>query len=156
MSMPTTSQLALTVLVVPRAQTDEIVAVLADYSAVGLLAAFAWVEAADVGGASTPATVVRDGRSEPVVLQQLLTTERYDRIRLAGVVPTEAPPPERGPLVSEQKVEQIGRSSAMGARISLLRVLLTRGGTAATAPRPALGLGGWHNLLGAPEDSAGP
>ena len=73
MSMPTTSQRALTVLVVPHGQTDEIVAVLADYSAVGLLATFAWVDAADVGGASTPATVVGDGRSEPVVLQQLLT-----------------------------------------------------------------------------------
>ncbi len=91
MSMPTTSQRALTVLVVPHAQTDEIVAVLADYSAVGLLAAFAWVDAADVGGASTPATVVGDGRSEPVVLQQLLTAQRYDRIRVAVLVPTEAP-----------------------------------------------------------------
>src|ERR1700704_6426096 len=114
MSMPSTSQRALTVLVVPRAQTDEIVAVLADYSAVGLLAAFAWVDAADVGGASTPATVVRDGRSEPVVLQQLLTTERYDRFRVAVLVPTEAPTAERVPLVSEQIVEQIVRSSSMG------------------------------------------
>ena len=77
MAMPTTSQRALTVLVVPHARMDEIVAVLADYSAVGLLVAFVWVDAADVGGASTPAAVVRDGRSEPVVLQQLLTAERY-------------------------------------------------------------------------------
>ena len=95
MSIPTTSQRALTVLVVPPAQTDEIVAVLADYSAVGLLATFVWVEAGDIGGASTAATVVRDGRSEPVVLQQLLTTQRYDRIRLAVLVPIEAPPAER-------------------------------------------------------------
>ena len=157
MSMPTTSRRALTVLVVPRAHTDEIVAVLADYSAVGLLAAFAWVEAADVGGASTPATVVRDGRSEPVVLQQLLTTERYDRIRVAVLVPIEASPAERVPLVSEQAVEQIVRSSSMGARISLLRVLPTRGrrGGGTGHPDPA-GLEGWHNLLVAPEDFAGP
>ena len=143
-------------LVAPHAQTDEIVAVLADYSAVGLLAAFAWVDAADVGGASTPATVVRDGRSEPVVLQRLLTTERYDRIRVAVLVPTEAPPADRVPLVSEQTVEQIVRSSSMGARISLLRVLLTQGDTAPTTPDPTLVLEGWHNLLVAPEDSAGP
>src|SRR5215217_2204320 len=154
MSMPTTSR-ALTVLVVPGAQTDEIVAVLADYSAVGLLAAFAWVEAADVGGASTPATVVRDGRSEPVVLQQLVTTERYDRIRVAVLVPVDAPAAERVPLVSERTVEQILRSTSMGARISLLRVLLTRG-DAATSPDSALVLEGWHNLLVAPEDSAAP
>ena len=131
MSMPTTSR-ALTVLVVPRAQTDEIIAVLADYSAVGLLAAFAWVDAADVGGASTPATVVREGRSEPVVLQQLVTTERYDRIRVAVLVPVDAPATERVPLVSERTVEQILRSTSMGPRISLLRVLLTRGDAATT------------------------
>ncbi|HEY6649906.1 MAG TPA: hypothetical protein VI217_22700 [Mycobacterium sp.] len=156
MSMPATSQRALTVLVVPRSQTDEIVAVLADYSAVGLLATFAWVQATDVGGASTPATVVRDGRSEPVVLQQLLTTQRYDRIRLAVLVPIEAPPAERVPLVAEQTIEQIVRSSSMGARISLLRVLLTRGDTAVTTPDPTMVLEGWHNLLVAPEDSASP
>ena len=74
MSMPSTSQ-ALTVLVAPHART-EIFAVLADYSAVGLLAAFTWVDAADIGGASTPASVLRDGRAEPAVLQQLLTAKR--------------------------------------------------------------------------------
>jgi len=154
--MPAISVPALTVLVAPHAQTDEIVAVLADYSAVGLLAAFAWVDAADVGGVATPATVVRDGRSEPVVLQRLLTTERYDRIRVAVLVPTGLPPADRVPLVSEQTVEQIVRSSSMGARISLLRVLLTQGDTAPKTPDPTLVLEGWHNLLVAPEDSAGP
>jgi len=156
MPMPALSVPALTVLVAPHAQTDEIVAVLADYSAVGLLAAFAWVDAADVGGVATPATVVRDGRSEPVVLQRLLTTERYDRIRVAVLVPTGLPPADRVPLVSEQTVEQIVRSSSMGARISLLRVLLTQGDTAPMTPDPTLVLEGWHNLLVAPEDSAGP
>ena len=156
MSMPTPAQRALTVLVAPHAQSEEIVAVLGDYSAVGLLAAFAWVDAADVGGAATPATVVRDGRAEPVVLQQLLTGERYDRIRVAVLVPTEAPSTERVPLAAEQTVEQIVRSSSMGARVSLLRVLITRGDAAPTTPDPTLVLEGWHNLLIAPEDSAGP
>src|SRR4051812_20317933 len=114
-AMANTSPRALTVLVVPRALTEEIVSVLADYSAVGLLAAFSWVDAADVGGASTPATLVCDGHSEPVVLQQLLTGERYDRIRLAVLVPTEAASTERVPLVAEQAIEQIVRSSSMGA-----------------------------------------
>ena len=39
------------------------------------------------------------------------------------LVPAEAPSTERVPLVAEQTVEQIVRSSSMGARISLLRVL---------------------------------
>jgi hypothetical protein len=156
MSTPTTPQRALTVLVMPRAQTEEIVAVLADYSAVGLLAEFVWVDAAVVGGASTPATVVRDGRSEPVVLQQLLTAERYGRIRVVVLVPAEAASAERVPLVAERTVEQVVHSSAMGAPVSLLRVLVTSGNAASTAPDSALVLEGWHNLLVAREDSPGP
>ena len=35
-------------------------------------------------------------------------------------------------------------------------MLLTRGDTAPTTPDPTLVLEGWHNLLVAPEDSAGP
>ena len=80
----------LTVIVAPRAHTEDMVGVLVDYSAVGLLGAFAWVDAQDAGGAATPATLVRDGRSEPVVLQQLLTGERYDRVRVAVLVPPDA------------------------------------------------------------------
>ncbi|MDT5114986.1 MAG: hypothetical protein QOE30_725, partial [Mycobacterium sp.] len=147
---------SLTVLVVPHARTDEIVAVLGDYSAVGLLSAFAWVDARDVGGAATPATLVRDGRSEPVVLQQLLTGERYDRIRVAVLVPTDAPATERVPLAAEQLVEQVARSSSMGARVGLLRLLLTSGHAAPVTPDGTLILEGWHNLLVAPEDSSGP
>lgn len=147
---------ALTVLVVPRARTEDVVAVLADYSAVGLLGPFAWVDARDVGGAATPATLVRDGRCEPVVLQQLLTGERYDRIRVAVLVPTDAPPAERVPLAAEQAVEQVARSSSIGARVGLLRLLLTSGHAAPVTPDATLILEGWHNLLVAPEDSSGP
>lgn len=146
---------ALTVLVVPRPRGEDVLAVLCDYSAVGLLAPFAWVDANDVGGASTAATLVRAGRSEPVVLQQLLTGERYDRIRVAVLVPIDAPAHERVPLAAEQAVEQVARSSSMGAKVGLLRLLLTTGKTA-VAPDATVILEGWHNLLVAPEDSTGP
>jgi hypothetical protein len=148
--------MSLTVLLAPPRHTEEVLAVLADYSAVGLLSPFAWVDAGDVGGASTPATLIRDGHADPVVLQQLLTGERYDRIRVAVLVPIEAPAAERVPLAAEQAVEQIVRSTSMGARISLLRLLLTPGHSVPTAPDLALVLEGWHNLLIAPEDSAAP
>ena len=69
MSMPTPAQRALTVLVAPHAQSEEIVAVLGDYSAVGLLAAFAWVDAADVGGAATPAMAVLGGTARTRVVR---------------------------------------------------------------------------------------
>ncbi|BBZ36009.1 hypothetical protein [Mycolicibacterium confluentis] len=154
--MSTASPRALTVLVVPRAHTEHIVALLGDYSAAGLLAEFVWVDARDVSGVSTAATSVRGGRSEPVQLQQLLTAERYDRIRVVVLVPMEAPAGERVELAAEQAVEQTVRSSSMGARITLLRMLITRGGSEPVTPDLALVLEGWHNLLVAPEDSAGP
>lgn len=147
---------SLTVLVAPPAHTDEVIAVLGDYSAVGMLDAFVWVDGADVGGPTTPATLVREGRSESVVLQQLLTNERYDRIRVAVLVPTGAPSNERVPLAAEQAVEQVVRSSSMGARVGLLRLLLTTGSGEPLEADSALVLEGWHNLLIAPEDSAAP
>lgn len=150
------AQSALTVLVVPRDHTEDLVAVLADYSAVGLLDTYVWVDGAAAGGPTTPATLVRDGRSEYVVLQQLLTGERYDRIRVVVLVPIDVPATGRVSLVAEQAVEQSVRSSSMGARITLLRMLITHGATAAVTPDLALVLEGWHNLLVAPEDTAGP
>lgn len=147
---------SLTVLVVPRRRAEDVVSVLADYSAVGLLAPFVWVDADDAGGASTPATMVRNGRAEPVVLQQVLTGERYERIRVTVLVPIDAPAAERVSLSAEQAVEQVARSSSMGAKVGLLRLLLTPGDGTVVAPDPTVILEGWHNLLVAPEDSTAP
>ena len=149
---------ALTVIVAPHVHTDDLVGVLVDYSAAGLLGAFAWVDAQDAGGPATSATLVRDGRCETVVLQQVLTGERYDRVRVAVLVPLDIPAGERAPLAAEQFVEQAVRSTAIGARITLLRLLLTSGTTGGQPSHPGLSVvvEGWHNLLVAPEDSAGP
>ena len=147
---------ALTVLVVPSYYGEDVTAVLTDYSAAGLLDPFVWISDARLGGPSTPATLVRQGRGERVQLQQLLTSERYSRVRIAVLVPVEGEPAQRVSLAAEQSIEQIVRSCAVGARIVLLRALIT-GGSA--APQPAdstLILEGWHNLLVAPEDSASP
>ncbi|WP_165618418.1 hypothetical protein, partial [Mycobacterium talmoniae] len=64
---------ALTVVLAPRGEADDIGALLIDYAAVGLVAPFVWVDAADVGKTSVPATLVADGRASAVVLQQVLT-----------------------------------------------------------------------------------
>jgi hypothetical protein len=156
MSSPHSTTRALTVLVIPPAHADELVGILVDYSAAGLLDNFVWVAAADAHGPSAPATSVRDGLSEPVVLQQLLTGQRYDRIRVAVLVPADAPAEQRAPLAAEQYVEQVARTSAMGAQITLLRLLLTGGDAGPSQSSHAIVLEGWHNLLVAPEDSAGP
>jgi hypothetical protein len=154
--MATPSDAALTVLVAPHQHTDELVGVLGDYSAAGLLGAFVWVDAGDARGPATTATMVRDGRSESVVLQQVLTTKRYDRVRVAVLVPLDAPPEQRVPLAAEQFVEQVVRSTARGAGMTLLRMLLTSGRAAFSQPSSSAVVEGWHNLLIAPEDSPAP
>ncbi|BCI88510.1 hypothetical protein NIIDMKKI_37160 [Mycobacterium kansasii] len=105
---------------------------------------------------SLPATLVTDGQMSPVVLQQILTARRYDRVRLAVLVPAEAPLEARIPLAVELQVEQVVRSSAIGAPITLLRLLYTAGAAATVPADPSLVLEGWHNLLVAPEDPSGP
>src|SRR6202035_4040288 len=146
----------LTVVLGPHTQAEEILAVLTDYSAVGLLARFAWVDSADAGASSLPATLVAAGRANPVVLQQIVTVQRHERLRLAVLVPLEAPTASRVPLAVEQQVEQIMRFGAVGAPITLLRLLYTHGAAAAVTADPSAVLEGWHNLLIAPADSAGP
>lgn len=147
---------ALTVLLTPRGEADEILAVLADYAGAGLAGPFVWVDASDVGGPSVPATLVREGRSAAVMLQQVLTADRYERLRVAVLVPADAPAERRVPSVVEQQLEQVVHASAVGTPVTLLRLLFTRGSIAAQGYDPGMVLEGWHNLLIAPEDSAGP
>ena len=54
---------SMTVLLVPRGESSEIISVLADYSAVELVDPFVWVDPADIGRTSIPATFVHGGRS---------------------------------------------------------------------------------------------
>lgn len=147
---------ALTVVVAPHRHTDELIGVLVDYSAAGLLGAFAWVDAGDARGPATTATMVRGGRSEPVVLQQILSAKPYQRVRVAVLVPVDAPADQRAPLAAEQHVEQVVRSTARGAGVTLLRVLLASGRGTASQSDLSVVVEGWHNLLVAPEDSPAP
>ncbi|MET4429533.1 hypothetical protein [Mycolicibacterium sp. 624] len=148
---------ALIVLLAPRASTEEILAVLADYSAAGMLTAFAWIDANEVGRSSVPTTLVRDGTSEVVSLQRLLTGKRYGRVRLAVLVPVQAHAMDRVPLAAEQAVERVVRSASVGAEVTLLRLLLTGSADAGSAYEDQpLVLEGWHNLLIVPEDAPSP
>jgi hypothetical protein len=147
---------ALTVMLAPRGEADEIFALLVDYAAAGMLAPFVWIDAADVGGTSVPATLVADGCSSAVVLQQVLTGHRYDRLRIAVLVPADAPTDQRASRATEQSLERVVRAGAIATPITLLRLLFTRGSAAGSGYDPSLLLEGWHNLLVAPEDSAGP
>jgi hypothetical protein len=145
----------LTVLLAPGRPVEEILAVLADYSAVGMLDPYVCIHDADVGPASVPATVITSGRAEPVLLQQLLTGQRYSRVRVVVLVPVTAAH-ARTPLALEQAVEQLVRTASMGAPITLLRLLLSGAGNPSTPDDSGLVLEGWHNLVIAAEDSPGP
>lgn len=146
----------LTVVLGPRGDADEILALLVDYSAVGLLDPFVWVYADDVGKGSVRATLVAHGHSSAVVLQQLLTGRRYDRVRVAALIPVDVPTGQQMPRGAEQGLEQVVRTSTVGAPITLLRLLFTHGSPTSAGYDPNLVLEGWHNLFVAPEDSVGP
>jgi hypothetical protein len=148
--------LALTVILAPPGEADDILALLADYSAVGLLDAFVWVCAADRGRTSVPAKLVADGRTSSVLLQEVLTARRYDRLRVATLVPADAAADEQISRADEQALEQTIRASTVETPITLVRLLFTHGQAGPWTYDPALVLEGWHNLLIAPEDSAGP
>jgi hypothetical protein len=146
----------LSVLLAARPHAEEILAVLGDYSAAGMLDEFAWVDAAEASRSAVPATLVVGGRTEPLMLQQLLTHDRYTRLRVVVLVPLTATAEARAPLAAEQTVERIVRAAAMGAPITLLRLLLTGSIDSTTSADRALVLEGWHNVLIAPEDTPGP
>lgn len=151
-----TGQPALTVILTPGGETDEVLAVLADYSAAGLLDPFVSVDASDVDSPSVAATLIREGRSESTVLQQILTSDRYERLRVVVLVPVDAPPQLRAPCAAEQKLEQVMHSTSVSTPVTLLRLLFSRGSAGVQGYDPQMVLEGWHNLLVAPEDSAGP
>ncbi|MCV7080119.1 hypothetical protein H7H37_00975, partial [Mycolicibacterium insubricum] len=105
---------SMTVLLVPRGESSEIISVLADYSAVELVDPFVWVDPADIGRTSIPATFVHGGRSHADVLQRILTEQRYQRVRVAVLVPADAPADWRAPRAAEQALEQAVRAAVVG------------------------------------------
>lgn len=167
----------LTVLLAPAEGAEDVLDVLGDLSGAELLDPFLWVrdagadEAGARGAYAEPAggawLVVR-GRREPTSLQDVVVGRRPSRVRLcvlvplvhdvaAGTEPGAAPEPVAGPLPGprEQDVAAALTANAAGAPVTRLRCLLARGGER----RPTLdelAREGWHNVLVAPENTAGP
>jgi hypothetical protein len=146
----------LTVVLAPHGEADDILGLLVDYSAVGLLDPFIWVTVAARDKTSVPATLVAGGHASSVILQEVLTGRRRDRVRIAALVPVDAPADQQIPRADEQALEQVVRAGAVGTPITLLRVLFTHGAAGPAGYDANLVSEGWHNLLVAPEDSAGP
>lgn len=149
---------SLVVLACPPGPLTAVGDALADWSATELLHPFLWVETSawSFGAPSrgqTPALLVQGGRSAGTTVEQVLTSQRFDSVRLVVLVPALAGAPGIPGEVEHRLHEAILNTSAVG-RVDLIRMVVTRpdsGPVAADLARE-----GWHNLLVAPEESRGP
>ncbi|OYO18092.1 hypothetical protein CGZ93_16180 [Enemella dayhoffiae] len=147
---------ALTVLIAPPGPAEGVGDALADWSAAGLLHPFLWVDggsAAESGRGNTPALLVHAGRRVGTSLEQTLTQQRFEQVRLVVLVPALAGA-AGVPSQVEQQIHQAALATGAASQVQLLRAVLTRpdsGPVAADLVRE-----GWHNIVLAPEQSRGP
>ena len=132
---------------------------LRDWSALGLVIPFLWVES-DAGGTLGQASagllraeLIVDGRAHPVTTENLIEEQQLERIRLAILVPALRDAPAIS-ASGEDRIASLIRSAGGGARVERLRLVVTRpdsgpGGAAPARPE-------WHNLVISPEDGQGP
>ncbi len=150
--MSTSDQLV--VLVAPPGVLGGIRDTLQDWSALGLVSRFWWVEdPAPSQSGRLAALEIDQGRSRPVRLAEVLATSDPARLRLCVLVPAFA-----GAAVVEPEIEdavaRLVRSSAGPVPVEALRCLITRPDCG--PGRAPVAREGWHNLVVSPEDSRGP
>lgn len=143
----------LSVIVAPRGPASGVLDVLQDYSALGLVEPFLWIDPAGVTPARVAAREVRGGRQYGTTLQDALSSGQRARVRVCVLVPKLEDAPTV-PHEIEQRVAELAQATSGGASVDRIRCVLTR-------PDSGHGTGdlareGWHNLLVAPEDSRGP
>jgi hypothetical protein len=127
---------------------------LQDWSALGLIRSFVWVDAVDSGATGrSRASRIEGGRAEVVTLEDAVEEVRLERIRLAILVPAVRDAVPISPALEERLVSLI-RSSSGGAPLERLRFVLTRPGSGPGTADPARPE--WHNLVISPEDGQGP
>lgn len=127
---------------------------LRDWSALGLVTSFLWVEvAADQPAGQLPAELIFGGRAQPVTVENVIEEQPLERIRLAILVPA-LRDAAAIPAAGEDRIASLIRSAGGGTRVERLRFVVTRpdSGPGSAAPaRPE-----WHNLVISPEDGQGP
>lgn len=151
-----TQPAALTVFLAPPGAMNAVRDALTDWSTVGLVSPFLWIDAATVQPHHVPALGVSAGRSYGSGVQQALSGTRYGRVRICVLVPLFGDPqdPSTAPLSAqvESQVSQLVLANA-NARVELIRCLVARPDA---EPRREIAREGWHNILLSPEDSRGP
>lgn len=143
---------ALVVILAPRGPMGQVREVLRDLSAVGLIEPFVWVEPADAAVARVPAMSVTGGATTGTTLQDVAVANIADRVRLISLVPVLTGAAQTS-SDDEQRIAGLLENQVGAATLARIRVSVTRIGDPSTG---VLGRAGWHNLLLAPQESAGP
>lgn len=125
-----------------------VLAVLMDWSALGMVEPFVWLDPeAAVSGAGATGVAVVEGRVRGVVLQEAIPSDDTG-VRLIALVPLADADHHDAASALLSSVQ----SSTQG-RVLPIRLLLPR---AASQGAPLLGRQGWHNLVVSPETARGP
>jgi hypothetical protein len=144
---------SLVVLLAPPGPVSAVREVLSDLSSVGLVEPFLWVSSDSVEQAHVSALSVADGHQMGTTLQAVAMGGQVDRVRLVVLVPVV----HGATLVdsqTEQMVADLLANTMGGIPLTRIRAIVTRVGDTTTTRY--LGRVGWHNVLLAPEQSAGP
>ena len=144
---------ALTVFLAPRGITAGVREALTDWSGLGLVDSFIWIEPGMVSVTRVNGLLVTAGNQSAVSLESLAGTGTYNRIRLCVLVPGIAGHEQVDSSVS-QRIAEMLESSFGGRPVVRVRAVVARSGD--TAVLDGLAQGGWHNLVLSPEEAAGP
>lgn len=144
---------ALTVFVAPRGITAGVREALTDWSGLGLIDRFIWIEPGMLSPTRVNGLLITDGDLQAISLQSLAGHGSYDLLRLCVLVPGIAGHEQVDSAVS-QRIAEMLESSFGGRPVVRVRAVVVRSGE--TAVLDGLAQGGWHNLVLSPEEAAGP
>lgn len=149
---PTADQLV--VLAAPAGVLAGVRDTLQDWSALGLVGPFCWIEdPADSQSQRVQALEIVAGRATPVRLESVLASRDHARVRLCVLVPAFASAAVISTAIEDQLFTLV-RSNTGSAVVDYLRCVVTRPGSGPGSSPAARE--GWHNIVLSPEDSRGP
>ena len=155
--MPETSSpgSSLVILAAPSGLLAGVRDVLQDWSGVGLVSPFCWVENPSADGPGQAVSLdITDGRATPERLASLMATREMSRIRICVLVPEF----ERAPALDQQteralaQLIRVNKGSTVAQEY--LRLIITRPGC--WPGESPLSAEAWHNVVISPEESQGP
>lgn len=142
----------LTIIAAPHGLLDGVRDALTDWSAIGLVGDFAWVTPDLMRDGQVHVLWTSDGEVRGTSIDALVGRVRTDLVRLCVLVPVLSGQEPIGADAEQELFDHI--EARFDARIVRARALVARSGDATRAPE--LAVAGWHNVLLAPEDAAGP